>query len=175
MKTKTELEQDIVNITMRIHKEYPELSKYIAEMPVKAIVTDPEEMSSNDLQGYYNSLEEVLVEYSKTHEAKQEKDTTKTSKFSGYPLYPPSEDIFNQGKVELDFNPDDLSKNKDPNLAEGSLNEKDFYDDVSGDDLDVPGSELDDQQESVGSEDEENNYYSLGGDLHNDLDEDKAR
>ena len=170
MKTKTELEQDIVNITMRIHKEYPELSKYIAEMPVKAIVTDPEEMSSNDLQGYYNSLEEVLLEYSKTHEAKQ----GKTLKLSGYPLYPPSEDIFNQGKVELDFNPDDLSKNKDPNLAEGSLNEKDFYDDVSGDDLDVPGSELDDQQESVGNEDEENNYYSLGGDNHNDLEEDKS-
>ena len=43
-----------------------------------------------------------------------------------------------------------------------------------GSDLDVPGSELDDQQESVGSEDEENNYYSLGGDNHNDLEEDKG-
>ena len=174
MKTKTELEQDIVNITMRIHKEYPELSKYIAEMPVKVAGTDPEGMSSNDLQGYYNSLEEVLVEYSKTHEAKQEKDTTNTSKLSGYPLYPPSEDIFNRDVEEMDLNPEDLSKNKAPNLAEGSLNEKDFYDDVSGDDLDVPGSELDDQQESVGSEDEENNYYSLGGDNHNDLEEDNG-
>ena len=115
-----------------------------------------------------------LVEYSKPHEAKQEKDTTKTSKLPGYPLYPPSEDIFNQGKVELGLNPDDLSTNKDPNLAEGSLNEKDFQDDVSGDDLDVPGSELDDQQESVGSEDEENNHYSLGGDNHIDLEEDNG-
>ncbi|WP_373548483.1 hypothetical protein [Haliscomenobacter sp.] len=174
MKTKTELEQDIINITMRIHKEYPELSKYIAEMPVKVAGIDPAGMSSNDLQGYYNSLEEVLAEYSKTHEIKQVKDTTKTSKLSGYPLYPPSEDIFNQGKVEMDFNPDDLSKNKAPNLAEGSLNEKDFQDDMSGDDLDVPGSELDDQLESVGSEDEENNYYSLGGDNHNDLEEDNG-
>jgi hypothetical protein len=52
-------------------------------------------------------------------------------------------------------------------------NEKDFDDDMSGSDLDVPGSELDDQQESVGSEDEENNYYSLGGDDHNDLEEDR--
>jgi len=33
---------------------------------------------------------------------------------------------------------------------------------------------LDDQQESVGSEDEENNYYSLGGDAHNDLEEDNG-
>lgn len=50
----------------------------------------------------------------------------------------------------------------------GDNNEKDFGDDVSGGDLDVPGSELDDEQERIGSEDEENNYYSLGGDRHND-------
>ncbi len=43
--------------------------------------------------------------------------------------------------------------------------------DFSGNDLDVPGSELDDEQESVGSEDEENNNYSLGGDNHEDLEE----
>jgi hypothetical protein len=53
-------------------------------------------------------------------------------------------------------------------------NEKDFKDDVSGNDLDIPGSELDDDQENIGSEDEENNYYSLGGDNHENLDEDKA-
>lgn len=56
----------------------------------------------------------------------------------------------------------------------GTRNEKDFSEDMSGDDLDIPGSELDDQQEGVGSEDEENNYYSIGGDNHNDLDEDKG-
>jgi len=33
-------------------------------------------------------------------------------------------------------------------------------------DLDIPGSELDDENESIGEEDEENNYYSLGGDSH---------
>ena len=43
-----------------------------------------------------------------------------------------------------------------------------------GGDLDVLGSELDDEQEKVGSEDEENNLYSLGGDDHNDLEEDKG-
>jgi len=36
--------------------------------------------------------------------------------------------------------------------------------DFTGDDLDVPGSELDDDAESRGSEDEENNYYSRGQD-----------
>ena len=45
---------------------------------------------------------------------------------------------------------------------------------VTGDDLDVPGSEDDDANEDIGEEDEENNYYSLGGDAHEDLEEDKA-
>lgn len=42
-------------------------------------------------------------------------------------------------------------------------NTENFDTDHTGDDLDVPGSELDDDQEEIGSEDEENNYYSLGG------------
>ena len=40
--------------------------------------------------------------------------------------------------------------------------------DMAGKDLDVPGSELDDENEAIGSEDEENNSYSLGGDAHED-------
>ncbi len=36
--------------------------------------------------------------------------------------------------------------------------------DFAGEDLDVPGSELDDEQEDIGSEDEENNSYSRGED-----------
>jgi hypothetical protein len=39
-------------------------------------------------------------------------------------------------------------------------------------DLDIPGSELDDENESIGEEDEENNYYSLGGDRHENQEED---
>ena len=56
----------------------------------------------------------------------------------------------------------------------GKQNEKDLNEDETGNSLDVPGAELDDEQEKIGSEDEENNYYSLGGDDHNDLDEDKG-
>ena len=40
--------------------------------------------------------------------------------------------------------------------------------DMTGGDLDVPGSELDDENEAIGSEDEENNSYSIGGDGHED-------
>ena len=38
-------------------------------------------------------------------------------------------------------------------------------------DLDVPGSEMDDATENIGEEDEENNYYSLGGDRHESQEE----
>jgi hypothetical protein len=47
-------------------------------------------------------------------------------------------------------------------------------DDVTGDDLDVPGSEADDDNEIIGEEDEENNYYSLGGDNHESQEENKG-
>ncbi|MES2704217.1 MAG: hypothetical protein V4649_16370 [Bacteroidota bacterium] len=46
------------------------------------------------------------------------------------------------------------------------LNEESSLYDVTGSDLDVPGSESDDDNEAIGEEDEENNYYSLGGDNH---------
>ena len=41
------------------------------------------------------------------------------------------------------------------------LNEKN---DVSGNDLDVPGTDDDDANEAIGEEDEENNSYRIGGD-----------
>jgi len=92
----------------------------------------------------------------------------------GYPLYPDNEDIYRKSKEKKDINPEDISKTKAPNDNNGTNNEKDFKDDISGGDLDVPGSELDDAQENIGSEDEENNYYSIGGDDHENLDEDKG-
>lgn len=40
------------------------------------------------------------------------------------------------------------------------LNERSMADDISGEDLDVPGAEDDDDNEDIGEEDEENNSYS---------------
>jgi hypothetical protein len=92
-----------------------------------------------------------------------------------YLPYPPGEDIYNKFKEEEELDPENTSKVKlksQNERAESDL-EIDFENDESGNDLDVPGSELDDEQEIIGNEDEENNYYSIGGDDHNDLDEDK--
>jgi len=91
------------------------------------------------------------------------------------PFNPVSEDIYKNDVEEKNINPEDVSTLKQQNQMNETEqpNEKDFDQDKSGDDLDVPGSELDDEQEAIGNEDEENNYYSIGGDNHNNLDEDK--
>jgi len=106
----------------------------------------------------------------------QQIDKEEKAKLQGYPIYPPSEDVFHKNVIEKETNPEDISNTKAPNESNkaGINNEKDFSNNQSGSDLDIPGSELDDEQENIGSEDEENNYYSLGGDDHCDLDEDKG-
>lgn len=93
---------------------------------------------------------------------------------SGYPVYPASEDIYSKYQEEKNINPEDISKTKESNDSHGANNEKEYIDNESGNDLDIPGAELDDNQENIGSEDEENNYYSLGDDNHNDLEEDNG-
>ena len=40
---------------------------------------------------------------------------------------------------------------------------------ISAQKITEKGFELDDKQENIGSEDEENNSYSIGGDNHNNL------
>jgi hypothetical protein len=106
----------------------------------------------------------------KVNPTSQKADKEENINTPGYPLYPADEDIFNKFKEEGDLDPEITSKKKEikrKNKA-GKNNEKDFEEDKSGNDLDVPGSELDDENEIIGSEDEENNYYSLGGDDHDD-------
>lgn len=47
--------------------EYPELSKYIKEMPVNISENDTDAINMKNMKEYYNSLVELLTEYSKTH------------------------------------------------------------------------------------------------------------
>ena len=53
---------------------------------------------------------------------------------------------------------------KDKDAFERSASTYEIFSDVKERILDVPGAEIDDAQEDIGNEDEENNYYSLGGD-----------
>ena len=86
----------------------------------------------------------------KTNPDKKDNNASDSDQTPGYQLYSASEDIYAMDKKEP------LSEEEDSSLDNG---------------LDVPGAELDDAEEVTGGGDEENNYYSLGGDDHNDLDE----
>lgn len=88
--------------------------------------------------------------------------------------YPESEDIYNKFDKEFDIDPENIAKTKENIKIDNSpnWNEKNFNQNQSGNDLDIPGSELDDDLEDSGSEDEENNGYSIGGENHNNLEED---
>ena len=107
---------------------------------------------------------------------KKELNLENDDNFPDHQIYPSSEDIYNKNHKESDIDPENISKMKEAIEVDqiGRSNEKNFDEDMSGDDLDIPGSELDNLQEDIGSEDEENNYYSTGGDNHNDLDEDNG-
>jgi hypothetical protein len=110
----------------------------------------------------------------KTNPSLKQEDGDENKNLPGYPPYPPTEDIYGKCQKDRKTDPEDPAHVKvtAQNIKTGINNEKDFDEDLSGGDLDVPGSELDDDLEITGSEDEENNYYSLGGDDHNDLEED---
>jgi len=85
--------------------------------------------------------------------------------FPGYPKYPANEDIYNQAIKDPNVHPGEEEETEN-DVRTAKWNEKGTEESLTGEDLDVPGSELDDESESTGDEDEENNYYSLGGDNH---------
>src|SRR3954451_13578241 len=113
------------------------------------------------------------------------------------------EDIDDLGIVmgtEADVTRDDLLALGDPNrdldtdedeeiFSEGSgsafeateetvsdLDSRDLRDELerTGDDLDIPDADLDETSGSLGQVDEENSYYSLGGDRRDNIEEDPA-
>ena len=67
LKTEKGLNDAILKITMTIQETYPELSKYIAEMPVSSSDTSDTEINIKNLQDYHDSLDTLLKKYSKDH------------------------------------------------------------------------------------------------------------
>ena len=93
--------------------------------------------------------------------SKKNKQQEEEKKFP-LPIYKKEDDIYNREKEE----PLEDQDNPTKITADSETG--------PGDDLDIPGAEADDTDEAIGEEDEENNYYSLGGDRHDDLEEDQA-
>jgi len=92
----------------------------------------------------------------------------------GYPLYPSDDDIYSKYHEEKSLDPDRIffpensADSEEFIISDSNDFNIDFMDKIS----DLSELEAEDSQENPGLEDEENNYYSLGGDDHHDLEED---
>ena len=81
----------------------------------------------------------------------------------------PESDVSDEEKLDLQRTADDVDTYDNEDAFNAELDDTDFDGeklneniDLTGDDLDVPGAEEDDDNEEIGEEDEENNEYSLG-------------
>lgn len=59
----TDLNARIMEITQEIRDNYPELIKYLDEMPVTIPDEDDPEINVRNLQSYYDSLQSVVDKY----------------------------------------------------------------------------------------------------------------
>jgi hypothetical protein len=62
-----DLNSKILEITLKIKDQYPELSKYIEEMPVTIPDEKQPEITQQNLKAYYDSLSDVLSKYLLEH------------------------------------------------------------------------------------------------------------
>lgn len=67
MKNEMELNSDILSITLLIQEQFPELSKYITEMPVTIPDINSPDINLKMLTEYYDSLCVLMNEYADRH------------------------------------------------------------------------------------------------------------
>ena len=63
MENVNELNKAILDITMEIYKKYPELVKYLSELPVTIPDISNPEINIKILQDYYNTLSNIVTNY----------------------------------------------------------------------------------------------------------------
>jgi len=102
------------------------------------------------------------------NEAVPDDDTDDLGIVSGTEADVTNEDLIALGDPEADA---DMGEDETDSQRSGLDTVDEDVDEAES--LDVPGSELDDKEEQIGEEDEENNYYSLGGDNHEAQEEDQ--
>lgn len=142
----TEMElPDVSDIPGQEHIHVPPLG----ELADTTISSDDEEG-----KGILDDEEDTDDESDVTDEERQDLEDSAN-------ITPGEEDADRLKRASLDNTDDD----GDP------LNEGSFGEETSGADLDVPGAELDDENEDIGAEDEENNNYSRGSDSNDNMTE----
>jgi hypothetical protein len=75
MKTDAEWNAEILKITLKIQNEFPELLKYITEMPITMPDAQHPEINIKNLSDYHESLEALLRNYGVNHESRNKKIT----------------------------------------------------------------------------------------------------
>ncbi len=68
MNSEIDINQKILKITMAIKDNYPELSKYLNEMPVTLPVENHPEIDQKNLEKYYDSLVNLFRNYVAEHQ-----------------------------------------------------------------------------------------------------------
>jgi len=155
----------------------------------KEVENSKDERTDQDFPGYphYPAKEDIMDQRTDSHRVDvdvenlpanrnttgvgQRFSTDQNRERAGEPRQPEENDDLNlRMGTEADVTDDDLAVLNSTD-AEIGLPQNVSTEDLDPD-LDVPGSDLDDENERIGEEDEENNYYSLGGDRHEAQEED---
>jgi hypothetical protein len=144
----------------------------------KREMNDARNKSEDDkrLPGEYPPSEDIMNRLNEVERVSIDPDNLTNSKSPGAigdkMEFPSIEENRNAPKGPSDLTQEDMEAlgPKDLSLDGGDdeqLKHRVWPVDFSAKDIDIPGSELDDRNEMIGSEDEENNSYSLGADKDN--------
>lgn len=68
MKSKNDLNEFIYFTTLKIHREFPELVKYLDELPRESSLTADKAVNNKELKSYLESLNDLIDTYGKEHE-----------------------------------------------------------------------------------------------------------
>lgn len=68
METEEEINAKILKVTMVIQENYPELSKYLNEMPITIPIDSNPEINVKNLQKYYDTLLTLFRNYVAEHQ-----------------------------------------------------------------------------------------------------------
>jgi len=159
----------------------------------KEVEQSNDEKTDQDFPGYphYPAKEDIMDQRTDTHRVDMDVENlpNKRNTTGVDQRFPPDQDKSdNVSASQQTYSDDDLGikPGTDADLTNDDITLLNTIDDAElglpvggphddlNTDLDIPGSELDDQNEIIGEEDEENNYYSLGGDRHDDQESDPS-
>jgi hypothetical protein len=70
MESEAEINAKIMKLTMVINDNYPELSKYLNEMPITIPIDKNPEVNAKNLQKYYDNLLDIFRKYVAEHQLK---------------------------------------------------------------------------------------------------------